>query len=62
MCVGFRPNETAHHLINRSPAEVRYLEVGDRTASDRGEYPEDDLVANRVSGEWKFLHRDGSPW
>ena len=62
MCVGFRPDEAAHHLINRSSEDVRYLEVGDRSDADRGEYPEDDLVAERVSGAWQLLHRDGNPW
>ena len=62
MCAGFRPNEAAHHLINRSADEVHYLEVGDRTEPDDVEYPEDDVIAKKISGEWHFMHRDGSPW
>ncbi len=62
MCVGFRPKEEAHHLINRTSKDVSYLEVGDRSDADRGEYPEDDLVAERLSGAWKYLHRDGRTW
>ena len=62
MCVGFRPNEDAHHLINRSRSEVHYLEVGDRTEPDRVEYPEDDVLALKITGEWHFMHRDGRPW
>lgn len=62
MCIGFLPNGPAHHLINRTSEEARYLEVGDRSEGDRGEYPEDDLVAERFEGAWRFLHRDGTPW
>lgn len=62
MCVGFLPNGAAHHLINLGLEEARYLEVGDRSEADRGEYPEDDLVAERAEGAWRFLHKDGTPW
>lgn len=62
MCVGFRPGGPAHHILNLSDSEVRYLEIGDRIDSDQGEYPEDDLVAERTCGTWRFRHRDGSPW
>ncbi len=62
MCIGFPANGTAHHLLNLSSEDVRYLEVGDRSEADRGEYPEDDLVAERAAGAWRFLHKDGTPW
>lgn len=62
MCVGFPPNGSAHHLVNHGSEDARYLEVGDRSEADRGEYPEDDLVAVREAGAWRFLHKDGSPW
>ncbi len=62
MCIGFLPNGPAHHLVNLTSEEARYLEVGDRSEADRGEYPEDDLVAERAGGAWRFLHRDGTPW
>ena len=62
MCVGFLPNGDAHHLINRGGEDVHYLELGDRSDADRGEFPEDDLVAERNAGAWRYVHRDGSPW
>lgn len=62
MCVGFLPGGEAHHLINLVDDEVHYLEIGDRSEGDRGEFPEDDLIAERVAGSWRYLHRDGTPW
>lgn len=36
MCAGFAArSDDAHQLINRSDAEVLYLEIGDRTPGDR---------------------------
>lgn len=61
-CIGFLPNGAAHHLVNLTSQEVRYLEVGDRSEADRVEYPEDDLIAERAEGAWRLLHQDGSPW
>ena len=35
MCAGFRAGTgDAHHLVNRSPNDVLYLEIGDRTPGD----------------------------
>lgn len=62
MCVGFRPDGPAHHLVNRSREPVHYLEIGDRPADDSAEYPEDDLVAEMRNGAWVMKHRDGTPW
>ena len=64
MCAGFKAGTgNAHQLVNRSTAEVVYLEVGDRTAGDAGSYPDDDLQAMMGSdGKWQFLHKDGKPY
>lgn len=62
MCVGFLPNGVAHHLVNRSDSEVRYLEIGDRHPDDRGSFPEDDLDAVFSDGRWLFTHKDGSAY
>ena len=48
--------------MNRSQAEVLYLEVGDRLPGDAASYPDDDLEARMVDGQWRFLHKDGSPY
>src|SRR5262249_32618078 len=50
MCAGFRAGSgDAHHLINESDADVLYLEIGDRTAGDTAQYPDDDLQAELVN-------------
>jgi uncharacterized cupin superfamily protein len=64
MCAGFPAGGgDAHHLVNRSPQDVVYLEVGDRTAGDAATYPDDDLVAVMApDGRWRFTRRDGTPY
>jgi uncharacterized cupin superfamily protein len=63
MCAGFAAGGRAHHLLNRTSADVVYLEVGDRTAGDEGSYPEDDIRAVLgTDGRWIFTHKDGSPY
>ncbi len=62
-CAGFPAGGAAHHLVNRSAAEVVYLEVGDRTAGDDVTYPDDDLRAVfGADGRYAFLHKDGRPY
>ena len=52
--------ENGHHLINRSDTPVLYLEVGDRTAPDRVEYPDDNLFfALTENGQRRFARTDG---
>ena len=61
MCAGFKAGTgDGHQLVNRSTADVVYLEVGDRTAGDSATYPDDDLQAVLVSGNWQFTHKDGT--
>ncbi len=63
MCAGFKAGTgDGHQLVNRTQADVVYLEVGDRTAGDSAVYPDDDLQAVWVDGQWQFLHKDGSPY
>lgn len=64
MCAGFRAGSgDAHHLVNRSAADVVYLEIGDRSEGDRAEYPDDDLKAELdAAGQWRFTHKDGTPY
>jgi len=64
MCAGFRAGDgDAHHLVNRGPGDVVYLEVGDRTPGDTVNYPDDDIraVADET-GQWRFMHKDGRPY
>ncbi len=63
MCAGFKAGTgNGHRLINETAEEVVYLEVGDRTPGDEGNYPDDDLKALLVEGDWKFVHKDGTPY
>ena len=52
--------KNGHHLINRSDAPVLYLEVGDRSAPDQVEYPDDNLFfALTENGQRRFARTDG---
>lgn len=63
MCAGFPAQGAAHQLVNRSDADVLYLEIGDRTPGDAGSYPNDDLKAELgPDGTWQFTHKDGRPY
>ena len=60
-CAGFRAGTgNAHHLVNETDEDVVYLEMGDRTPGDAASYPDDDLVAARIDGQWRFTHKDGT--
>ena len=63
MCAGFKAGTGyGHCLINETPEDVIYLEVGDRTPGDEGSYPDEDLKAILVNGTWSFVHKNGSPY
>ena len=63
MCAGFRAaSGNGHQLVNETSDDVVYLEIGDRTPGDQGSYPDDDLQAALVHGQWQFTHKDGSPY
>jgi uncharacterized cupin superfamily protein len=62
MCAGFKAGSgNAHHLVNRSNADVLYLEIGDRSAGDTISYPDDDIQAVLGGdGKRRFAHKDGT--
>jgi uncharacterized cupin superfamily protein len=63
MCAGFKAGSgNGHRLVNETSDEVVYLEVGDRTPGDEAIYPDEDLKASLVDGQWKFAHKDGTPY
>ncbi|MGZ5079277.1 MAG: cupin domain-containing protein [Usitatibacter sp.] len=63
MCAGFKAGTgNGHRLLNETSEEVVYLEIGDRTPGDEGFFPDDDLKAVLVEGQWKFVHKDGTPY
>ncbi|MDD2925823.1 cupin domain-containing protein [Rhodoferax sp.] len=64
MCAGFKAGTgNGHQLVNRSNADVLYLEVGDRSPGDVASYPDDDLQAHLGDdGKWCFTRKDGTPY
>jgi len=63
MCAGFKAGSgSAANLENRTGEDVVYLEIGDRTPGDEAVYPDDDLKAESVDGQWRFTHKDGTPY
>lgn len=58
-CVAFpKGDRNGHHLVNRSNAIVRCLEIGSRKPDDDTcDYPDIDLHLRRGEG---FAHKDGS--
>ena len=64
MCAGFKAGTgNGHCLINKSEADVVYLEIGDRTRGDEASYPDDDIAARmNAYGIWVFTHKDGTPY
>ncbi len=63
MCAGFKAGTgNGHRLANETTEDVVYLEVGDRTPNDEASYPDDDLKASLIAGQWTFSHKDGTPY
>lgn len=63
MCAGFKAGTgNASNLVNDTGEEILYLEIGDRLPGDSAVYPDDDLQASLVEGQWVFTHKDGSPY
>ncbi len=63
MCAGFKAgNGDAHHLVNETDEDVVYLEIGDRTAGDAVDYPDDDLAIVTIDGQRRAAHKDGTPY
>ncbi len=63
MCAGFRAGTgDAHALVNRSDADVVYLEVGSRKENEAVDYPDDGMIGRTIDGRWTYLHADGTPF
>ena len=63
VCAGFKAGTgDAHHLVNRSTADVLFIEVGDRSAGDAVTYPDDDVQAVYVDGKFRYARKDGTPY
>ncbi len=63
MCAGFPAGTgNACNLSNETSEDVLYIEIGDRTIGDEAVYPDDDIQAELVDGNWQFTHKDGTPY
>ena len=63
MCAGFKAGTgNGHCLVNETKEDVLYLEIGDRTPGDGADYPDEDLKAVFADGQWRYTHKDGSPY
>ena len=59
MAAGFPAGKPdGHHLVNRTEADVVYLEVGDRPPNDDVDYPDIDMLRR---GD-RFVRRNGAPY
>src|ERR1700741_4260337 len=51
-----------HHLVNKAGRNAVFLEVGTRSADERGHYPDNDLVMIREAGAFRFTNKAGKPY
>jgi uncharacterized cupin superfamily protein len=62
MCCAFPAGaKNGHHLVNRSQAPARYLEISNRDPEDTAEYPDVDLACRKENGRLVFTRKDGTP-
>ncbi len=64
MCAGFKAGTgDGHQLVNRTESDVTYLEIGDRTAGDTVNYPDDDMqLVVGADGKRRIVRKDGSAY
>ena len=63
MCAGFKAGTgDAHRLVNETEEDVVYLELGDRSAGDAVDYPDDDIAVVTIDGQRRAAHKDGTPY
>ena len=51
-----------HHLVNKSDADVLYLEVGTRDPDERGVYSDIDMKFICENNVTRYTRRDGTPY
>ena len=63
MAAGFPAGKPdGHHFVNRGGRNAVFLEIGDRTPGDEGDYSDIDMMWRLVDGEERFLRKDGTPY
>ena len=61
-CAAFpKDSGNGHHLVNRSNARVRVLEVGTRTAEETAHYSDIDMVHREDATVAGYFTKDGRP-
>ena len=59
MVAGFPANDAdGHHLVNKTEADVLYLEIGERPPKDDVDYQDIDMLLR----DGKHVHEDGTPY
>lgn len=62
MVAGFRAGSgNGHHIVNRSNAVVRLLEVGTRTAEETAHYSDIDMMYREDADAKGYFTKDGRP-
>ena len=64
MCAGFKAgNGDAHHIVNRTGADVVYLEIGSRAEVEEIFYPDEDIhISTQAGGKTIVTRKDGTPF
>lgn len=61
MAAGFPAGEAnGHMLVNKTDRPVTYIEIGTRSPDERTEYPDVDMKAHKIEGQWLFTRKDGT--
>lgn len=63
MVAGFKAGDgNAHHVINESGKEARFLVIGTRSQTESVIYPDVDMKAVKTDGTFLVTHKDGTPY
>lgn len=63
MVAGFKAGDgNAHHVINVSGREARFLVIGTRSQSECVIYPDVDMKAVKANGTYVVTRKDGTPF
>jgi len=54
--------QNGHHLVNRSDADLLYLEIGTRAIEESGEYSDIDMTFHKDASGAGYKHKDGTPY
>ena len=62
-CAGFKAGVANGHCFqNRSAEPVVLFEIGTHSEDETAHYPDVDLRAEKRTGKYRFVHKDGTPY